>query len=152
MQAPLAPVLAFSLSILPVADAYSGPTLPQDVLFEGSMAATNAHKDAGWCAIDNGASTFEKEGVRMRHISFEDVSYHVGDEYYVLSGLARLKFKTAAGGAVRFDTVGNVPRRDRRLSFSQYAETYSARSGRLTVSFNLHVNDCVVPVEAIYRN
>ncbi len=152
MKSFLTQCLAVALTALFASAAHSASSIPEDVLFSGSTAADTGRSDSGWCTIESGPSTFQNEKGKLRYIALGKLSYNAGDDYFMLSGHTRMKFKTATEGNVQFDFNGHVPKQDRVLTFSRYKETYSENSGHMKVTFRLHVRDCTVKVKAIYRD
>ena len=142
--------LALLLPSATAATAESGA--PKNVLLNGTTAATAARSETGWCAVASGPSTFEVEGRKAVNVSLDDVSYQTENAFYAVSGMARLKFKTATTGTLHFDFARDLPKGVRQPTFSNYKERYSWRAGRLKSTFRLNFPDCSVPVKAIYRD
>jgi len=138
-----------ALAATPMADA-----APQDVIFAGSMAASAVRNNAenAWCAAEPGPSTFEQRQTGQRNVTFPEISYFQDGKFYKLTGLARLDFNSASAGVARFEFAGTLPANVRRPAFSNFTQSFKSQSGRLRVSFNLNFADCVLPVEAVYRD
>lgn len=144
--------LALALLLPSATAATADSSVPGNVLFNGTTATTAVRSETGWCAVAAGPSTFENEGSNAVNLSLDAVSYLTEDAFYEVSGMARLKFKTATTGTVRFDFAGDLPKGVRQPTFSNYKERYSRRAGRLKTSFQLNFPDCSVQVKAIYRD
>ena len=117
----------------------------------GTILASN---NAGICWTDGGATNFRRTDptgdvlMTMAEIDYNAGSLH-SDPSFAVNGQADLAFTSPTAGNIYFsnslyEAVDQVP-------FSNYAETYDAPNGKLTVSFNINfVNGCTLPISAVF--
>jgi hypothetical protein len=124
---------------------------PPNVLFAGTTASGLSYSPTGWCSVDIGSSTFQRNGAGPANLSFKDVTYFNGT-YYTLAGLAKLVFSTARKGRAYFDFPSNYPSGIRKPRFSKYTQSYDTAAQQVVVTMRLQIGDCALPIRGVYRN
>jgi hypothetical protein len=117
-------------------------------LFQGTVRPVVAHAAGGWCATEQGPTTFRRIDTGSALMSFPAIHYTLptasGATYYTLSGEARLTFTSSTAGRLRFDEPKTYPNDVLLPTFSNYSETYNAANGLLIVKFRINFANCSV--------
>jgi hypothetical protein len=104
-----------------------------------------------WCLVDNGSTEYQiNQAGSKAVISFAELTYFDGATYYALNGQTILTFSSTTGGSVHFKLRPNLPDPVHNPGFANFAQTYSAATDQLVVSFNILFSTCTLPVYAVY--
>ena len=105
----------------------------------------------GWCLVENGNTQFQiNQAGSKAVISFAELTYFDGTVYYALNGQALLKFSGVTGGTIHFKQTPTYPAQVNAPSFVNFAQSYSATTDQLIVSFNVLFPNCTLPIYAVY--
>lgn len=104
-----------------------------------------------WCFVDDGGTDFQiNQAASKAVISFPELTYFDGTNYYGLNGQAILTFSSGTGGNVHFKLRPNLPNLVHNPPFTNFAQTYNAPTDQLVVRFNIVFPACTLPVAAVY--
>jgi hypothetical protein len=152
---PVALALLASV-VLPAAASAAQP--PPNVLFAGTIPRTFLQNGSGsWCLFEGTNTTFLKTASSTL-ISFPDIVFaptgSVGPGYYTIGGQGEMKFNdgSTTAGRIVFTPVTGYPPAINKPIFNLYHQVYDTAARTLTVSFTIHLNGCLLPVSATYRN
>jgi hypothetical protein len=104
-----------------------------------------------WCFVNDGSTEFQiSQDASKAVISFPELTYFDGTDYYELNGQTLLRFTSTSGGNLHFKLRPNLPDLVHNLAFTNFMQTYSAPTDQLTVRFNIVFPACTLPVYAVY--
>lgn len=104
-----------------------------------------------WCFVNDGSSEFQINQVTSKGvISFPELTYFDGANYYELNGQSILYFSSATGGSVHFKLRPSLPNPVHNPMFTNFTQTYNASTDQLIITFNIVFPDCTLPVSAVY--
>jgi hypothetical protein len=104
-----------------------------------------------WCFVNDGSTEFQiSQDASKAVISFSELTYFDGTDYYELNGQTLLKFTSTTGGDLHFKLRPNLPSPVHNLAFTNFMQIYSASTDQLTVRFNIVFPACTLPVYAVY--
>jgi hypothetical protein len=104
-----------------------------------------------WCFVNDGSTEFQiSQDASKAVISFQELTYFDGTNYYELNGQTILKFTSTTGGSLHFKLRPNLPDPVHNPVFTNFTETYSAPTDQLIVRFNIVFPACTLPVAAVY--
>jgi hypothetical protein len=106
---------------------------------------------SSWCLVDNGGTEFQINQVGSKAvISFVELTYFDGTAYYALNGQTILTFSSTTTGSMHFKQRPDLPDPVHNPTFTNFAQTYSAATDQLIVSFNILFPTCTLPIYAAY--
>jgi hypothetical protein len=104
-----------------------------------------------WCFVEDGSTEFQiNQAATKAVISFTELTYFDGTNYYQLNGQTILTFSSATGGSLHFKLKPNLPDMVHNPAFTNFTQTYSAPKDQLVVGFNSVFTACTLPVYAVY--
>ena len=104
-----------------------------------------------WCFVNDGGTEFQiSQDASKAVISFPELAYFDGTNYYELNGQTILKFTSTTGGNLHFKMRSNLPDAVHNPVFTNFMQAYSAPTDQLTVKFNIVFPDCTLPVYTVY--
>lgn len=104
-----------------------------------------------WCFVNDGGTEFQiSQDASKAVISFPELTYFEGTNYYELNGQTILKFTSTTGGNLHFKMRPNLPDAVHSPVFTNFTQAYSAPTDQLTVKFNIVFPDCTLPVYTVY--
>lgn len=104
-----------------------------------------------WCFVENGGTEFQiNQAASKAVISFTELTYFDGTNYYGLNGQTILTFSSATGGSLHFKLQPNLPDAVHNPAFTNFAQAYSAPKDQLVIGFNIVFPSCTLPVYAVY--
>jgi len=104
-----------------------------------------------WCFVESGGTEFQiNQASSKAVISFSELTYFDGANYYDLNGQTILTFSSAAGGNLHFKLKPNLPDAVHNPAFTNFTQTYSAPKDQLVIGFNIVFPTCTLPVYAVY--
>ena|SRR6266550_2682375 len=104
-----------------------------------------------WCFVEDGSTEFQiNQAASKAVISFTELTYFDGANYYELNGQTILAFSSATGGSLHFKLKANLPDPVHNPAFTNFTQTYNAPKDQLVVGFNIVLPDCTLPVYAVY--
>ncbi len=104
-----------------------------------------------WCFVENGSTEFQiNQAATKAVISFTDLTYFDGTNYYQLNGQTILTFTSSTGGSLHFKLKPNLPNAVHNPAFTNFTQAYSAPKDQLVVGFNIVFPACMLPVYAVY--
>jgi hypothetical protein len=145
--------------IAPVVGAALGLLLPTDAesFTYGKLVAGQVQRalvygsGTSWCFVENGGTEFQiNQASSKAVISFTELTYFDGTNYYDLNGQTILAFSSATGGNLHFKLKPNLPDPVHNPVFTNFIQTYSAPKDQLVVGFNIVFPACTLPVYAVY--
>ena len=106
---------------------------------------------ASWCFVEDGSTEFQiNQAASKAVISFPELTYFDGTNYYGLNGQTILTFSSATGGSLHFKLRPNLPNPVHNPIFSNFTQTYNAPTDQLIVTFSIVFPACTLPVHAVY--
>jgi hypothetical protein len=150
--------LAFVMVLLAAIGAAgrSAAQVPPDVLFPGSAFAQVARGTNVWCDIEPGSATFKRNGAGPAKITLPGITWvnyaNTPAVSYRLVGLVILNFANSSSGTTAFIDVTGAPTSLTRAAFVSYVQTYNSSSRALTVTFNIRLPLCTLPLRVAFRN
>jgi hypothetical protein len=104
-----------------------------------------------WCFVNDGGTEFQiSQDASKAVISFPELTYFDGTDYYELNGQTILSFTSATGGTLHFKLRPNLPNPVHNPVFTNFTQTYSAPTNQLIIRFNIAFPACSLPVYAVY--
>ena len=104
-----------------------------------------------WCFVNDGGTEFQiSQDASKAVISFAELTYFDGTDYYELNGQTILKFTGTAGGNLHFKLRPNLPDPLHNPVFTNFTQTYSAPTDQLIIRFNIVFPACTLPVYAVF--
>ena len=104
-----------------------------------------------WCFVESGGTEFQiNQASSKAVISFSELTYFDGANYYDLNGQTILTFSSATGGNLHFKLKPNLPDAVHNPAFTNFTQTYSAPKDQLVIGFNIVFPTCTLPVYAVY--
>jgi hypothetical protein len=104
-----------------------------------------------WCFVNDGSTEFQiSQDASKAVISFPELTYFDGTDYYELNGQTILKFTSTTGGNVHFKLRPNLPDPVHNPVFTNFTQTYSVPTDQLIIRFSIAFPACTVPVYAVY--
>jgi hypothetical protein len=104
-----------------------------------------------WCFVEDGSTEFQiNQAATKAVISFNELTYFDGTNYYQLNGQTILAFSSGMGGNLHFKLKPNLPDAVHNPAFTNFTQTYSAPKDQLVVGFNIVFPACTLPIYAVY--
>ena len=104
-----------------------------------------------WCFVDDGGSEFQINSAGSKAvISFSELTYFDGTNYYGLNGQTIMNFTSTTVGSLHFKLRPNLPAVVHNPMFTNFTQTYNSATDQLVVRFNIVFPACTLPVNAIY--
>ena len=104
-----------------------------------------------WCFVESGSTEFQiNQAATKAAISFNELTYFDGTNYYQLNGQTILTFSSGTGGSLHFKLKPNLPDAVHNPAFTNFTQTYSAPKDQLVVDFNIVFPACTLPIYAVY--
>ena len=106
---------------------------------------------SSWCFVNDGSTEFQINQIASKAvISFPELTYFDGTNYYELNGQTILTFSGATSGNLHFKERPNLPNSIHNPAFTNFIQTYNAPTDQLVVAFNIVFPACTLPVSAVY--
>jgi hypothetical protein len=121
-------------------------------LVAGQLQTALVHGSGGsWCFVENGGTEFQiNQTASKAVVSFPELTYFDGANYYGLNGQTILTFSSATGGSLHFKVRPDLPNAVHNPAFTNFAQTYNSATDQLIVTFNIAFPACMLPVYAVY--
>ena len=104
-----------------------------------------------WCFVNDGSTEFQiSQDASKAVISFPELTYFDGTDYYELNGQTILKFTSTTGGNLHFKLRPNLPDPVHNPVFTNFTQTYSVPADQLIIRFSIAFPACTVPIYAVY--
>lgn len=104
-----------------------------------------------WCFVNDGSTEFQiSQDTSKAVISFPELTYFDGTNYYELNGQTILKFTGTTGGNLHFKLRPTLPDPVHNPVFTNFTQTYNAPTDQLIIRFNIVFPACTLPVYAVF--
>jgi hypothetical protein len=147
---------SFAVAVVGAALGSLLPTAAQSFTY-GKLVAGQAQRalvyggGTSWCFVEDGSTEFQiNQAATKAAISFTELTYFDGTNYYQLNGQTILTFSSGTGGSLHFKLKPNLPDSVHNPAFTNFTQTYSAPKDQLVVGFNIVFPTCTLPVYAVY--
>ena len=144
-------VLAFGAALGPLIPV-TAESFTYGKLVAGQLQTALVYGDGtSWCFVEDGSTEFQiNQAASKAVISFPELTYFDGTNYYGLNGQTILTFSSATGGSLHFKLRPNVPDPVHNPVFTNFTQTYNAAADQLIVGFSIVFPACTLPVHAVY--
>ena len=106
---------------------------------------------SSWCYANDGSTEFQiNQAASKAVISFPELTYFDGSNYYELNGQTILTFSSTTAGNLHFKERPNLPSPIHNAAFTNFTQSYNASTDQLVVAFNIVFPACTLPVYAVY--
>lgn len=104
-----------------------------------------------WCFVNDGSTEFQiNQAASKAVVSFPELTYFDGTNYYELNGQTILTFSSATGGTSHFKLRPNLPNPVHNPVFTNFTQTYNASTDQLIVRFDIVFPACTLPIYSVY--
>ena len=141
-------IVSIFASLMPIA----AEGFTYGMLIAGQVGTALVHgSGTSWCFVGDGSTEFQINQAGSKGvISFPELTYFDGANYYELNGQTILTFSSATGGNIHFTLRPNLPNTVHNPVFTNFIQTYNTSTDQLDVSFNIVFPACTLPVNAVY--
>lgn len=121
-------------------------------LVAGQLQTALVYGSGGaWCFVEDGSTEFQiSQTASKAVITFPELTYFDGTNYYGLNGQTILTFSSATGGSLHFKLRPNLPNPVHNPVFTNFTQTYNSPTDQIVVRFNIVFPSCTLPVYAVY--
>jgi hypothetical protein len=147
------------LLVFTVTGAALGSMIPMtgEAFTYGKLVAGQVQTDlvygtgTSWCFVNDGSTEFQiSQDASKAVISFPELTYFDGTNYYELNGQTILRFTGTTGGNLHFKMRPNLPDPVHNPVFTNFTQTYNGPTDQLIIRFNIVFPACTLPVYAVY--
>src|SRR5215831_19279594 len=87
-----------------------------------------------WCFVEDGSTEFQlNQAASKAVISFPELTYFDGTNYYGLNGQTIMTFSSPTGGSIHFKLRPNLPDSVHNPPFTNFSQTYNAPTDQLII-------------------